>query len=288
MTVVRVVDIADRPVTEPKDPGAAPMLQWVKLADLMIDESYQRGLAKSNWRHIERIAAAFSWSKFSPVFCAPIPGGKYAIIDGQHRAHAAALCGFEEVPAQIVQMTKPEQASAFAAINGGVIKVTTWQLFKSALEAGDAWAVAADAAVSAAGCKLMTANAATDARKPREVYAFREIRRQMDAGRAASVTVALAAVAQSEAGDDVETWGDNVLRPWIIAVSDRPNLSDAKALAEVFDSFDCFDALDRTDQFIRQCRRAGGQTAPRHELVAAEFGTAIDAALLPSRIRAAE
>lgn len=124
------------------DPGAAPMLQWLPISSLVVDDGYQRDLKAGNWKAIRRIAAAFSWSRFSPVFVAPVEGGLYAIIDGQHRTHAAALVGIDTVPCQIVQMDPREQAASFAAINGLVTKVTIWNIYKAALAAGEAWAAA--------------------------------------------------------------------------------------------------------------------------------------------------
>lgn len=275
---MRVIDVAGREQVT-AEPGPAPMLQWVKIADLVIDDRYQRPLNKSNWDAIKRIAQAFAWSKFSPVFCAPVEGGKLAIIDGQHRTHAAALCGFESVPAQIVQMTLPEQAGAFSAVNGATIKVTNWQVFRAALAAGEAWAAACDAAVSAAGCTLMTFNRAATDRSPGEVYALRELRRLIAAGLSDRVTLALSALLASEYGEAVDAWGDPALRPWMVAVAERPRLTDGAALSRFLDEFDVFEAQERVDRFLRERRRAGIAAAARHELVAAEIGTGLDKAL---------
>lgn len=275
MTEFRPVDVSGRePVAA--EPGPAPMLQWVQIADLVIDDRYQRPLGRSNWEAIRRIAAGFSWAKFSPVFCAPVEGGRLAIIDGQHRTHAAALCGFETVPAQIVQMGLPDQAGAFAAVNGATIRVTTWQVFRAALAAGEEWAVACDAAVSAAGCRLMTVNRAPNDRAPGEVYALRGLRDLVAAGKSERVTLALVALLASETGAVSDAWGDPLLRPWLDAVADRPRLTDAAALARFLDDFDVFEAEERVDRFMRERRRAGVATAPRHELVAAEIGTGLD------------
>ena len=124
-----------RPMTV--NPGSAPILQWVKIVDLVVDDRYQRDLKFGNWKAIRRIAQNFKWSRFSPVFVAPVEGGKFAIIDGQHRTHAAAICGFSEVPCQVVHMSRDEQAAAFAAVNGLVTKVTLWNIYKAALVAAE-------------------------------------------------------------------------------------------------------------------------------------------------------
>jgi hypothetical protein len=61
--------------------GAAPMLQWLKIADLYVDPTYQRPIVGKGRRNVDHIARAFSWSCFAPVVVAPVEGGKFAIID---------------------------------------------------------------------------------------------------------------------------------------------------------------------------------------------------------------
>ncbi len=61
------------------------MLTWVENAPMVVDDSYQRAMGSLAWRHIIAIADNFDWSKFTPVIVAPVEGGFYAIIDGQHR-----------------------------------------------------------------------------------------------------------------------------------------------------------------------------------------------------------
>ena len=82
--------------------GAVPMLQWLRIEDLLVDPAYQRPIVGQGQRNVMRIAKAFSWSCFSPVVVSPIEGGKFVIIDGQHRTTAAALIGFDSVPCQVV------------------------------------------------------------------------------------------------------------------------------------------------------------------------------------------
>jgi hypothetical protein len=121
--------------------GAAPMLQWLKIADLIVDPAYQRPIVGNGRRNVDRIARAFSWSCFAPVVVAPVEGGKFAIIDGQHRTTAAALVGFDSVPCQIVIAAREEQAAAFKAINGIVTPISRMALHAAALVAREQWAV---------------------------------------------------------------------------------------------------------------------------------------------------
>lgn len=133
------------------EPGPAPMLQWLPLDRLVIDEAYQRPLGRGNWKSIESIASNFQWSRFAPVLVAPIQGGLFAVIDGQHRTHAAALCGLTEVPAMVVQVGIEEQSRAFAWVNSQTVRVTMFHIYKAALSAREDWAVRSDAAVSGGG-----------------------------------------------------------------------------------------------------------------------------------------
>ena len=75
----------------------APILQWIKISDLVVDPAYQRPIFGEGRRNVDRIARNFRWSYFAPVVISPIEGGSFAIIDGQHRTTAAALLGIESV-----------------------------------------------------------------------------------------------------------------------------------------------------------------------------------------------
>lgn len=229
----RVIDIGERPVL-PANPGPAPMLQWIRVDQLVIDDDYQRPLGRSNWKAIERIAANFLWSRFQPLLVAPIEGGRFAVIDGQHRAHAALLCGITEVPAVAVQVGVEEQSRAFAWVNSQTIKVTSLQVFKAARAAGEDWAVRASAAVTAAGCQLMTYNKSGSEKRPGELYCIVTVRRLIEAGMDEALTVGLAAMRACPSMDRSVCYSDYILKDWIPAVHDSPVRSPevlAQALA---------------------------------------------------------
>ena len=219
--MIRLIDIDGRAAVV-ASPGPAPMLQWVKIADLIVDDAYQRPLGPSNWKAIQKIAANFLWSRFNPLLLAPVEGGKFAIIDGQHRAHAALLCGIAEVPAVAVMVGLQEQSRAFAWINSQTIKVSPFHVFKAALSAGDDWAVRAAAAVSAAGCRLMTSHASSATKKPGEVYCVVLIRRLIEAGMDDAVTAGLAALCACPSMNRTAAFSDFILKDWIPAVHDTP------------------------------------------------------------------
>src|SRR3569623_692750 len=117
-------------------PGPAPFLEWLSVDRLVVDEEYQREIGKRGAQNIAQIAANFDWSKFAPVIVAPIEGGEFAIVDGQHRTTAAMLRGQERGPCQIVQADRAKQAAAYAAVNGSVTKTTAHQLHHARVAAG--------------------------------------------------------------------------------------------------------------------------------------------------------
>jgi hypothetical protein len=121
-------------------PGAVPMLQWLKIEDLVVDPAYQRPIVGNGRRNVDRIAREFSWSCFAPVVVSPVEGGKFAIIDGQHRTTSAAILGIESVPCQIVIAARSEQAAAFKAINGTITPISQMALHAAALVANEPWA----------------------------------------------------------------------------------------------------------------------------------------------------
>ena len=70
-----------------------PQLRWLPIDQLVVDSSYQRPIDDTGRAEIARMAQEFSWSCFSPVIVASVENGKFAIIDGQRRATAAAIEG---------------------------------------------------------------------------------------------------------------------------------------------------------------------------------------------------
>lgn len=270
------------------DPGPAPMLQWIRIENLVVDDSYQRDLKPGNWRAIQKVADTFKWSRFSPVFVAPVEGGCFAIIDGQHRTHAAAICGFAEVPCQVVQMSVAEQAASFAVVNGLVTKVTLFQIYKAALTAGEPWALACAQICKDAGCRLMTAHGSTDGKRAGEIYAIALIRSYQEKGLGDLVTFALRGLRKSEGGAEPAMWANDVLKALIGAIVERPWLmKQGVDLAGFLDRFDLYAAIDRAEELARQKRRQGHIGISRWDIATVEVGEGLDKAF-PQRMAAPE
>lgn len=225
----RGIDINDRAIM-PAEVSKRPQLIWLRIADLVIDDRFQRQLNDKSWRQIDRIAKAFTWSHFSPVLVAPV-GERYSIIDGQHRTHAAKLVGLTEVPAMLLDLDDAGQARAFAAVNGMATAVSAAQVYRAALVAGEPWALAAERAVERAGAQLMSYNATAARKKPGEVYCVGWVRDQIESGRAALLTRALQAINASAQGGDLFCWSYPFLRAWLLTLRAVPAAEGANLAA---------------------------------------------------------
>lgn len=218
MSYFRTIDVADmQPAVLAPQPS--PQMLWVEIDQLVIDDRYQRPINEGNRRAIKRIASEFRWSRFSPVIVAPIEGGRYALIDGQHRAHAAALCGIKSIPAMVALVAPEEQALAFIEINTRQIRVGTEMVYRAALTAGEEWAIKCRDAVEAAGCRLMAAKYSTKDKKPGQVFCVGLIRKMVDTGNARHVTNGLAAMLEFDP-EAVANFSDAMLSPWLAAVTE--------------------------------------------------------------------
>ncbi|MBC8718216.1 ParB N-terminal domain-containing protein [Ochrobactrum sp. Marseille-Q0166] len=227
------------------DAGPAPMLQWVEIDQLLVDDGYQRPLSSHNWKSIRQIADGFKWSRFSPVLCAPVEGGLFAIIDGQHRTHAAAMCGYKSVPCQIVQMSPSEQAASFAAVNGNITKVTALNLLKAALAAGEPWAVECDAIAKEGGCRLMLSNPSSKDRKPGPIYAARMFRKLVESRPREALIKALKILMHAEGYcDNSDLWDGSLLEPMLLAMTEVPEYLEAEGFVSFLEIYDIWEAID--------------------------------------------
>ncbi len=163
----------------PGDHGAVAQLQWIAIADLVVDPSYQRDMTPWSRKHVEKIAAEFDWSLFSPVVAAPVAGGGFALIDGQHRSRAALLAGETHVPAMIVIADRARQAKSFAAINGQTFKMTSMAVFKAALASGDPAHVRCAEIAQACGVRILAYPLARRGQQPGDTMAAASLLRAL-------------------------------------------------------------------------------------------------------------
>ena len=168
----------------PKTPDKVAM-EWLPIAKLVVDEAYQRPISRSGLKNIEKIALGFRWSRFSPVIVTKILGQDlWAIIDGQHRTHAALALGYQQVPCYIVLAAGADAAQIFAAVNGNITPISLPALYKAALAAEEPWALGIKTACAAAGIKVLMSNASVSRRQPYDTLAVGTLRRAyLDCGK---------------------------------------------------------------------------------------------------------
>ncbi|MEO0765192.1 MAG: ParB/Srx family N-terminal domain-containing protein [Pseudomonadota bacterium] len=217
----RSVDISALEPVPARD-GARPDLQWISVEKLVVDERYQRPLGRSNMTAIRAIALAFDWAEFTACLVAPVGDGRFAIIDGQHRTHAAALTGHIAVPCLVMPMDLAQQARSFAGVNGRVTAITPFHILKAALAAREPWAVEAVQTVASTGCELMTANWSANAKKPGQVFAVALIRKALASGHKRLIVQMLEAVRACDHADDVRLYTSGFLGPMLSVLVDHP------------------------------------------------------------------
>jgi hypothetical protein len=134
---MRSIEIGDyAAVATPQSFGKPPRLEWLSIADLVVDPEYQREITGKGRSNVRKIATGFDWMMFAPVVVAHVGSDKFAIVDGQHRTTAAKLCGLERVPCMIVNADRGGQAMAFSVINRNVTRMQSVHLYHAAVAAG--------------------------------------------------------------------------------------------------------------------------------------------------------
>ena len=224
--------------------GPAPMLQWLAIAALVVDPAYQRPIARAGRRNVTKIAAGFTWSKFAPVVVAPIEGGRYAIIDGQHRTTAALIAGFDQVPCMVVIADRKGQAEAFTAINGQVTPITPVALHRAKREAGDPQALAIDAVAAAAGVRILGSVKISDQMKAGETLAVGTLSKCLALYGRDHLITALQCVTQTGDGNP-GCLHATVIRGFCLALEELPAWRESGSqLLEAIDDFDIVTAFD--------------------------------------------
>jgi hypothetical protein len=234
-----------------------PMMIWAKISDLRVDDRYQRALSVASKRAIQRIADDFDWRRYQPILVAPAGDGAFAIVDGQHRAHAAAVAGLESIPAMTVPMTVQQQAINFSAINRTAIKVSALQIYRAELAAGMDWAIKCRDAVADAGCTLLTYNPNATNRAPHTLTCVQLIRTMVKSGETAAITAGLRAIRNSNLaalhaadGSTAHLYGTKNLRIWLTAVAINNRFLKID-LTAAYDDFDLASVIEEAHATAR-------------------------------------
>lgn len=136
-TPLTPVVFASIEATKPGPANEAIDLRFIPVAELLIDQAYQRKLSEKSKRVIRKIVGEFTWSRFGAINVAERPEGGFLVIDGQHRAIAALHCGVTDVPATVSAGAQAAQALDFVAVNSNRSAVTAVDKFRARVTAGE-------------------------------------------------------------------------------------------------------------------------------------------------------
>jgi hypothetical protein len=243
--------------------GAAPMLQWLQIVDLVVDPSYQRPIVGMGRRNVQRIAEAFSWSCFAPVIVSPIEGGKFAIIDGQHRTTAAAILGFESVPCQMVIAAREGQAAAFKAINGTTTSISKLALHAAALVANEPWAVQVAHVCMRANVEILRYPVPTEKQAAGQTLAVGAISQCIKQYGEKTLITALKCVTQTSNNQPGALSARTIKALCAVLNDDKERRDSGQALFETFDSIDLLAIHDSSaiDAALKKVGRTQAITA---------------------------
>ncbi|MDS9467324.1 hypothetical protein RGQ15_07020 [Paracoccus sp. MBLB3053] len=118
-----------------ESPDRAASFEMIPVSDLIIDGHYQRSMSAKGRSTVARIIAEFDWLRFGAISVVR-KDGKLSVVDGQHRAVAAAAMGIQDVPA-MVAVGEAAEAATFVAINDVRTAVTPVDKFRAKVAAGD-------------------------------------------------------------------------------------------------------------------------------------------------------
>lgn len=233
MTSLRPLEKPQVHIAASVSAGRPPKLDFLSLAKLRVDDTYQRRIERNGIATIVRICNEFDWRRFAPLIVARVPGPEeiYAIIDGQHRATAALLRGFDRVPCCIVEASALEQPAIFAAVNGNVTPVTIFQLFKAARVAKAGWAVAIDQVCAEVGIVPLVYPKSRKKLEPFETMAIGTLRQAIIRFGETDVTAALNLARKNPNAAEPGFWSSGAINlaiaDWRVAQGKRAEPSAA-------------------------------------------------------------
>lgn len=253
--------------------GEVGVLAMVPIAQLFVDSVYQRAVSVSSVRNIRRICEAFDWAKFLPVIVSAGEGGRFFIVDGQHRTIAAATIGIDAVPCYILSCSPAEAAAAFAAINGNVTPIAPIDIWFAELASQAPHAVELQRVLDAAGVKVTRKK---EGFAKGETNSIKVLRRALDFYGAAILTTILQCIVETNDGNPGMIFGA-VVNGIGFSIRTKPDL-----LANPSRLFEIFDELDLSEM-VSEARVEFARTKNSVQFI---LTREINAALKPERARA--
>ena len=177
-----------------------PTFEVVDPCDLLVDDSYQRGLSERSLNLIRRIIGQWDWRRFKPPVCARTERG-LEIIDGQHTAIAAMSHPMvQRIPIMVVTAAeRGDRAQAFIGHNRDRLGITQMQMHYAAAAAGDEDALTINQVCERAGVRVLRSTPGNGVWKAGDTVAVRAIGALINRRGAMRARIVLEALAKSGA-----------------------------------------------------------------------------------------
>lgn len=281
---VKVAELTLKGLKPAADLGERPEFLWMPVEWLFVDGVYQRAMTSAKSRAtVRKIVEGFDWAKFTPLVVTHLgdgfADGRFVVIDGQHRAAAAILHpGITEVPTWIVNAPDVrQQAQTFVGINADRTGLTTLQLFKGQVAAGDPYALAVQRVCEQAGITIVfSLNNGSRELPPRQTMAVSTIRKALEKHGERTVAEALSILAEAYHDTPNQLRGQ-VIGAVTLLMVEYADRVERERLVNTLRAKDCEDLIDAA----RQVKRLEGGTTEAG-LVRA-IAAAYDAGLTQSR-----
>jgi len=187
--------------------GNPPSLEWLGVAQLQIDPTYQRACDGSKSRAlIARMIKRWEWALCQPLVVTRRLDGSLFVIDGQHRWNGAKARGdIPHLPCVVIPAIElEEEAKTFVNLNTARQRLSQVEIFNGMLAASDADALALVALLEETGWTLAR-HANSTQFKPGELACAPMLVRQVRALGEAPVRNALTALREAYPDTPVTT-----------------------------------------------------------------------------------
>lgn len=149
--MVEEIETEERQPIPPPPPLDHYIMMNAEVGNLFTDRRYQRGLVKNQ---VRKLVEKWNWDKYHPIIISHRADGRYAVISGQQRTHAAIELGIPVLPALLITKTSIQQEANSYLGSGEVANIQAADRFKARLIANDVKAFAIWGEVEKAGFTL--------------------------------------------------------------------------------------------------------------------------------------
>jgi hypothetical protein len=136
MATVTVAAVVTQPSLQDQLFDQMPAREWLPIAELLASlnerDGHQRPLNKA---HAAKIAAEFDMKSVGHLLVNRRANGRLWLIDGQHRAEAMRIKGFDLAPCDLYEgLTPAEEAEAWVKRNSGSLSAVAFDAFRGKMQ----------------------------------------------------------------------------------------------------------------------------------------------------------